>query len=323
MKKILSVFLLVVMVASMMIAASAADTKVFKTYKEAKDGDLLWIVDFSSTGGTYKPVGDDNFNKTSDAIVSENGRAVTVKSKAGAADKTHGYWGGAITDLVVDKNSKVTVTWKVRANGENGKNNSTSLSAWLYDDTDGGVPVKETLAGIYGNWNSKYPAGTADKDIINREVLTHPSKVGDYGNVSANALEDKDGFMQVKLEYDAAAGEFRGYIFTKDNKWTMTPLTWKMSNLNDKDDCLGVVLYTYYNICDATHKDVKIFRGIGLTDAQLAAEAPKAPAETTAAVTQAQPAPSAPAAPTADVSVILSMVAAIAASGAVVLKKKH
>jgi len=323
MKKILSVFLLVVMVASMMIAASAADTKVFKTYKEAKDGDLLWIVDFSSTGGAYKPLPDANFSKNSEAIVSADGRSVTIKGKASGANSAHNYWGGAITDIVLDKTSQITVYWKVKANGAIGKNNSTGMYGWLYNDTDGGAPVRETVLGVYGNWNSKYPAGTADKDIINREVLMHPAKVGDYSNVSANALEDKDGFVQVKLEYDAPSAKFMAYVFTKDNKWTMVPVTWGMLNLDDKPDCAGCVIYNSYNVVDSTYKDVKIFRGIGLTDAQLAAEAPKAPAETTAAVTQAQPAPSAPAAPTADVAVILSMVAAIAASGAVVLKKKH
>ncbi len=321
MKRILSVMLLVVMVASMLIVASAADTKVYKTYKDAKDGDLLWIVDFSSTGGTYKPMPEANFAKNAEAIVSADGRSVTIKGKADGASSAHNYWGGAITDLVLDKQSKITVYWKVKANGENGKNNSTGMYGWLYNDTDGGAPVRETVLGVYGNWNTKYPKGTAEKDIVNREVLMHPAKVGDYSNISANALEDKDGFVQVKLEYDAPSAKFMAYVYTKDNKWTMAPLTWGMLNLDDTLDCAGCVIYTCYNVTDTTYKDVKIFRGINLTDAQLAAEAPKAPAATTA-VTQ-KPASTGSSAATADIAVILSAVTAIAASGVVVLKKKH
>lgn len=334
MKKFLSIALMLTMLFSMLaISTSAADTKVYKTYAEANDGDLLWIVDFNAKD-IFDPQPNDNAAANMVYTIGDNGRSVTVTPSANATDKKTNFWGAPIKGLEVNQDSKVTFYYKAKANGDKGANNSVGVGGWLYDSTDASTYNNQYL-NVYTNHNSKNADGS---DLQNREAISlASSKKVSYSYVMDEALEDAEGFIQCKIEFNAPEVEYILYIYTKDNKWTQVENMYYMDKLDDKEDSLCFMLYSYWLDTNTTVKDVKFFKGIGLTDAQLQAEAPAAAtttaAETTAAATTAADttavasttvaATTTPA--TADTTtyiLLAGMVAAIALT-AVVLKKKE
>ncbi len=144
-----------------------------------------------------------------------------------------------------------------------------------------------------------------------------PGSRGDsYEYNIEKAAADKDGFLSVKIEFDAPKKTYSVYYIGADGKWFVDDKnTVAMDKLDSKADSLCFMIYSYYNVVNATVKDVKFYKGVGLTDAQLN------PVETTAATTKAPAAkPTAPA--TFDAAVVLAVVASMAGAGVVVSKKR-
>ena len=154
MKKFLSALLTIAMIASMLIvSASAADAKVYKTYAEATKGDLLWQVDFSNKA-LFDPSGKVEAAEYT-YTVGDNGNSLTVTG--GKTDKKAAVWGAPIKGLEVDDKSQVTMTFKVKANGTAGKNNSTGIGGWLYNAT--GEGFNDRFLNCYSNWNADDGSG--------------------------------------------------------------------------------------------------------------------------------------------------------------------
>ncbi len=332
MKKTLSLLLMLAMIASLLIVpSSAADNKLYKTYDAAAKGDLLWIVDFNAKE-MIDAQPNDNAQKNMTYTIGDDGRSVTVKGVSGATDKKTNYWGGVINGLKADAKSQYTMTYKVRANGKSGTNNSTGIGGWLYDSTDASA-YNTQFMGNYGNWNSINADGS---DLKNRACLSvaasKKANGGTYLNVVDEAVADADGFITCRIDFDGVGMEYKAYYLGKDGKWLEdTENFWIMEKLNDTPDDICFMLYSYYLAVDTTVKDVKYFKGIGLSAEQLAAEAPK-PVETTAAptttaapVTTAAPTTTAPATTpaTADASMLVLAVAAMALTMTLALRKRE
>ncbi len=304
MKKFLAIFLCVLMAASMIASASAATVKSVKPAKEyaaAKDGDLLYTANFKDAA--YGILRD---GTTATYTVSSDGTSVTIKNKS---DKdTADYWGVKVDGLGVANGEKYTVTYKVKANGTVGKNNSIGVGS-IYSGTDTGADF-EKFYSAYGNHNTVDDKGsTADRRI---SISLGGSKVGDYNTDVKNPDVDKDGFISMKQEIDTAAKKIRAYALI-GGKWVNT-LEKDFTAFDAKKGFMGFVVYSWYTVVDSTVKDFKIYRGNNLTEAQLN---PPKPAATTAAK------PATPASPaTFDAAVVLAAVAAMAGAGVVVSKKR-
>ena len=308
MKKFLAIFLCVLMAVSMIASATAADNKV-KSYASAKNGELLWTVDFNDKS-VFAPATSKNGTEYTYTI-GDNGKSVTITS--GKTDKKDCIWGAPIKGLEVDSNSQVTMTFKVKSHGTAGKNNSIGVGGWLYDGTG------YEFLNNYSNWNSDDGTGK----FVNRAALSQGgvkkiagSKGDSYEYNIDKAAADKDGFLSVKIEFDATKKSYSVYYIGADGKWFVDDKnTTSMALLDSKADSLCFMIYSYYNVVNATVKDVKFYKGVGLTDAQLN------PVETTAATTKAPTTkPTAPA--TFDAAVVLAVVASMAGAGVVVSKKR-
>lgn len=158
------------------------------------------------------------------------------------------------------------------------------------------------------------------------------------------AIIPKEGFSQSPRRGDAAAmGAFEyaytetatGYVIEASYTYNMITLAAGMDVYADfqYNDANGAKERTHNfgwsDQTDAAVSDATVWGTLTLSAEEIKVAAPvtTAPVTTAApateAVTQAPAAPSVPAAPTADIAVILAAVSALAASGAIVLKKKH
>jgi len=300
MKKFLSLLMVVMMLASMLtISTSAADSKLYKTMEEAKDGDLLWVVDFANAKNIYDPIYDTDADKNMLMTVGDDGRSITMTPTADAAASGKRWWGGTIKGLNIDNNSQYTMTLKIKAFGDTGKNNSTGVYGFRYTSLPDEV-VNIRALGMYGNWNSNDAGGV---DLQNRSALFRAgtNKSG-YSNVIDTIEPDADGFITVQIEYDVKEMEYAASYMGKDGKWIEDEQSYFIfEELDDTPDEVCFLFYGYYNTSQATVKDVKFFKGVNLTPDQLAQEAPKAVETTTAApvTTKAPETTKAPAATTA------------------------
>jgi hypothetical protein len=294
----------------LILGMATAVTAAPKSYASAKDGELLYHLNFNDTA-VFSPKGNDAAEKYYTYAVGDNGNSLTIR---GTNKDVDGYWGAPIKGLEVDSKSQVTMTFKVKANGTAGKNNSVGIGGWLYDATG------YEFLNNYSNWNSDDGTGK----FVNRAALSQggvkkiPGSKGDnYEYNIDKAAADKDGFLSVKIEFDATKKSYSVSYIGADGKWFVDDKnTTEMALLDSKADSLCFMVYSYYNVVDATIKDVKFYKGVGLTDAQLN------PVVTTAATTKAPTTkPTSPA--TFDAAVVLAVVASMAGAGVVVSKKRH
>ena len=297
MKKFLALFLCVIMAVSMIASASAI--KPTKEYAAAKDGDLLYTANFKDAAFAKLTA-----DTTATFTPSSDGSSVTVKG-TGSKDVAN-WWGVKLETLTAANGEKYTITYKVKSNGTIGKNNSIGVGG-LWSGA-----ANDKFYHAYGNYGTVDAKGsTADRRI---SISLAGSKMGDYNTNVKNPDMDKNGFVSVKQEVDTAAKKVRSYALI-GGKWVQT-LEKDFKDFDAKKACMSVVIYSYYAVVDSTVKDFKIFKGIGLTDAQLN------PVETTAATTKAPATkPTAPA--TFDAGIIAMVAVAASLSGAVVLKKKR
>ncbi|MBQ3125537.1 MAG: hypothetical protein IJC15_00585, partial [Clostridia bacterium] len=206
MKKFLAMLLTVLMIASMMIvSSSAADSKLYKTMEEAKDGDLLWVVDFNAKE-IYEPVYNELGSANITVTVGDDGRSATMLPTATAADSGKWFWGAPIKGLNIDNNSQYTMTCKIKSFGDTGSNNSAGVFGFRYNTIDTDPAFNERALGMYGNWTSKNADGT---EIQNRSALFQgASRKTTYANVIDLIEPDDEGYVTVQIEYNVKDAEF-------------------------------------------------------------------------------------------------------------------
>lgn len=271
MKKTLAFILMLTAIISMIALPGSA--AAVKPYAEAAVGDLLWQVDFNAKD-VFDPQPNDKALASFEYTITGDGKGITVKGKEDGVDKKVCFWGGEIKGLEVDSKSQVTMTFKIRANGQKGENSSSGIGGWMYNSTDTTKYNSQYLHN-YGNWNA---VGKDGSELQNRASLslgqTRKANKGGYLYVVDQAVADADGFITCKIEYNAPENVLNAYYLGAEGKWLFDEENvWTMEKLDDQPDSLCFMIYSYFLDCDHTIKDIKYYKGIGLTDAQLNATA--------------------------------------------------
>ena len=299
MKKILSITLGLVLVFSMISAlaintSAAADSQVLRVYDRASDGDILFYANFNSEA--YKK--NASAEAKVDFEISEDGRTLDVKAKPDSGSDNANYFGAYFEDLAVGRGDKVTMSFKIKSNGSaTGKvtptSNSVGVGGWFIDD----YMTKDPETGwnfinYYGNWNCDLSEGTLHRSGIR---IANKTKLAADANNIEPATSDEDGFLSVKIEYDYDKRIVTTYFlqdgaYVQDQSCSMS--TTSVINNAKMDDHLGFAISVPHVECEATVKDVKIFKGLGLTPDQLAITENTTPeVEPVATTTKAKPAP--------------------------------
>ena len=254
-----------------LVGAVAAPADQNPMYAEAADGDLLYTVDFHGDD-LFSPVPSDFAVDYTTYTPTEDGSGIHVTGNEGF-DEEWSFWGSPIAGLNADKTTCYTMTYKVRINGESGKNNSIGIGglAWNLDAPE---TYQWRFIENYGNYNSVFP----EEDTPNRTALSVSAhKYGDYVNGIENADEDRDGYLTCRLDFNGPENTVKAYCMA-DGEWTLLE---EQQMGEPKEDYAGayseykavsLYLYTYYEVVDADVKDVKWYKGVNLTDEQLAGQ---------------------------------------------------
>ena len=155
--------------------------------------------------------------------------------------------------------------------------------------------------------------------------------MGDYVYGVQEAYEDADGYITLMIEFDGPSQTFTSY-YANDEVETAEWIKLEsqpMAELSD-NDCMCVMFYVWYAPVDTTVSDLKIFKGVGLTNEQLtydpvaaaAAAAAEAAAAEAAAAAAAENAAVATAPQTFDAGVIAAVSAIVSAAGYMLTKKR-
>ncbi len=263
MKKIIVAILALVMVLSlatpMVGAVNVAD---------AKDGDLLYTVDFRGDD-TFKPehFGADSSKKFT-MTPSEDGTTLNIKGNPDAGETGSGYWGGIFEGITFGREGAYTMVYKVRANGNVGKNNSIGVGAVIIDKL---VKQNAMFYCNYGNYNTQDENG--DVSMRRSSLSKGGTKIAKadgteyimWDTIGKFAV-DADGFVTCMVEYDADNKEMSSYVMaegagdgTKESDWIK--LETQNMQTNMVDDYIGLKLYVCYTVVDSDLKDVQLYKG--------------------------------------------------------------
>ena len=227
-----------------------------------EESELLYTVDFRGNDGIFipGPIGESATHY--DYTVSEDGNALTIKGRKSGTNKTFCYWGGTFAGFEANKETMYTMVYKAKANGTAGKDNSVGIGGWILD----GKPEDCHFYNNYSNHSEMNAEGSIDD---RRSALSNASnKLGEYvmwNNIGDYAV-DADGFVTIKIVYDGTTSQFQSAILaanagdgSKESDWIYLE-TQKMV-LDDTDDAMGFMVYSYYNVVDTTIKDVQLYKG--------------------------------------------------------------
>ena len=294
MKKILVTLLALVMLCAIALPVMADESPV-KSYDSAKDGDLLYAIDFSGKDGVleFANAGGMEADKYFTFTPSADGSSMAIKGIPGSDDDNMytGYYGAMISDLKTTPATVYTMTYKVKMNGTAGKNNSIGVGGYF----PGGGTARSYH--LYGNFNT---VGANNDTSMRRTSLSiNNGKLADY--VMWNTLPayeiDSDGYSTIMLVYDGGNAKVYAYLRaqgagdgSKESDWIkLEECKLKVDdNWQDTYGNMGVFVYSYYvDSVDAIVKDAKIYKGnlIGSTVsvspvAPNVAETPTPPAST-------------------------------------------
>ena len=234
MKKLIITLLALAVLFSLAVPAMAASP--VKDYASAKDGDLLYTVNFS---------GDEAFTgavvagfKYHDITPLSNGAELEVKGnkwhdyeegkwEGGEAMNTGNIWAGKIAGLNADATTKYTMTYEIWINETNG-----GLR------THGGPDCYAGIGGLYEGTAKKwmtftsnyFSENTANRNFSMRRnsgVLfkgTEDEKSGVFAD-TVKPVKSNDGYYTMRLTFDGTTATYTAYILTagtgaKDSDWT-------------------------------------------------------------------------------------------------------
>ena len=255
MKKILSAILtlsmILALVAAMGISASAADL-----YDSAKDGDVLYTLNFK---------GDDVFAPTvirtveADPIiveVSEDGSSFTATYKADVA-KAQAFWGGQIKGLTYGPEKTYTISMKmaIASYDDNGTRKSNNAGVYVnYPTNTDPAYVTETgfktFIGYYGAPDVQHSLSHAAGNKITGKYASNY----DYTKTNLATL-DADGF--VDLDIVISGKTMTVYI----NNVYYDEVDSFTTDFFEHGSNLGFVTYLYNQNASITVKDAKVIKG--------------------------------------------------------------
>lgn len=292
MKKLIVALLTIAIVCSFAVSAMADEpASPVKDYAAANDGDLLYTVDFSGKDGVmqFGNLGGTEATKYFSYTPSEDGKSLHVQGIKESGKEIGTYWGGVIPSLKADMTTTYTLTYKVKMNGDVGKNNSVGVGSYFVSsNTDNSM----SNYNLYGNYSTKSASG--DISMRRSALSINNSKQADYTMwETLPAYEvDTDGFVTTMLVYEGSALSLTAYIRAEGAGDGSKASDWvKVEELIyvPGEDCMGFLVYAYYiQDVDAEIKDVNIYKGkIFAPDAPPATEPTEPESEPTTAPTQA------------------------------------
>ena len=226
---------------------------VFVGAETDTDGpELVHTMNFSSDS-KWSPISVNGATDRVDYIAGDNGASLTIKGKAGASETDGNFWGATITGLAADANTVYTMTYKAKANGDKGKNNSIGVGGWI---VNGDVQAHE----FYNNYTN-HNTNTDQRSALQLNNF----KIQGYVMLNTLAAfdEDENGFVTMKQVYDGKQARVISYILA-DGKTGEKAADWIMIESQPMvlgtNDAFGFMIYSCYNIVDTTIKDVKIYR---------------------------------------------------------------
>lgn len=295
MKKVLSVLLCAMMLASMLcMSISAAD------YATAADGDVLYDVKFNETAGFVPTIlVDDKGGHTVD--VSTDGTTVKLSYN----DVTNGkfFWGGTFDGFEVGEGKTYTLSGKIQIEGTNAgvyynvaKENLGSNYKKMYG-VYGGRADNHDMSLVCGG--AKYVGSVLKEDGT---LVCDGSAYAKYDFQAAMAA-NADGFCRIDIVVDGwdYSVYFNGVLFDKH-----------IGTANDfAADCtnssLGFAVYLYNKNSAITAKDFVLYKGDVVNNAPVVTEPVTEPVATEPPATE----PTAPS--TGDNAVIIVLAVAMVA----------
>jgi len=248
MKKIVSILLTAVMVVSMFTVFAGAATAT-PDYSKAKNGDVLYTVDFSGTDGVYAPT---NFRNGADKMaattieVKDNGKTLVATAPASAGSAY--FYGSSIKGLSLGADKQYTITFKAAFPTGN-----AGVYFNMADLSYNQAVAYNAMYGIYGQIKAgncmtmSYGAGgkfTAEK----------VSSADAYTALPEGVENDADGFVTVTFKID---GLFYSVWFN-DKLYDQAYITDSVLNICPN---LAFAIYLYNANAKFTVKDVVVKKG--------------------------------------------------------------
>jgi len=261
MKKTLSLILSVLMVLSLLtVAVSAAPN-----YDTAKDGDVLYTVDFSGTDGIYSPINFRNGNAKMEATtyeVTDGGKTLTATAPADAGAAW--FLGGAFKGLTLGADKKYTITFEMAF--PSGNAGVYFNYGYATKDMDALKDMSYNgLYGIYGKLTgtsitmSRAAGGKITGDLV--------SKSSGYTALPTDAQVANDTMANIRFEID---GYFYS-VFVNDVLYDHVDMMDKTKCTYTPCENLGLCIYLYNKNAKTTISNVVVKKGCSYTKA--AAEA--------------------------------------------------
>ena len=224
----------------------------------AADGDVLYTFNFKGDD-VFSPAELDASKGNMEYIVSNDGKSVTIKGKAGGTDKTVNMWGGEVAGLPAALTDIYTLRYKVKAEGtpasaDDAKNNSIGVGGWATDLT----AAQPQFYNNYGNHNTAF----GDDVSMRRTAISHGDTKynGNYvkwATLPAAFAEDLDGFVDMLLVFDGPAGKISSYVLDANGAWMLIEEQAELKAAGN----MGFFVYSYYLAVNSTVKDAKIIKG--------------------------------------------------------------
>jgi len=293
MKKIITVLLAVtLLLAAFLVPTSAAGSA--KDYDSAKNGDLLYTVNFN---------GDDVFlpfergpKNIMTYTPSADGTALTIKGKASEADHDS-YWGAYAEGLTVNDKTIFSIKYQVNATASIASgttNNSVGVGGLLL--FEGAMSASNPrLFHHYSRHNSVDI--TKQRSIIYTEKGKMQPNYIMWNDLPKAVMEDAEAYITMMTVYDLSRAEMNTYFLATDNTWQHVEKQTLALTADDYYDAnMGFMCYAYYNVIDTTIKNVEFYKG-NLTDLSIMPEGyvPTTEAPTTEAPVTEAPVTDAPA----------------------------
>jgi len=298
MKKTLAIIMVAVMLFAMLVPVSAVTSPV-KDVATAKKGELLYTFNFKGDAA-FQPKELPNSTGNMEYIISPDGSALQIKSKAGGTSKVRNHWGGLVEGLTCTEESIYTMTYEAKANGTAGKNNSVGIGGWA-------VKGEVDVAHVYNNYGNHNTVDASGSNKDQRSSLSYDSgklastittKTDNYVYTKDFDYDvNKDGFVTMMIVFDGVTAEFQCYMLakgatdiTKESSWILVEEN-TMANavLNPGQvDNMCFWTYAYYNPeVDTTIRNAKIYKDRLWAKDEVTTAAPTTAPTTTAPVTTA------------------------------------
>lgn len=276
------------------------------TYKSAKNGDLVYSVNFNGDNYFKPEIAKTNDKRATGNVIeaSADGKSLALKGQTyGTSETSVGaaiWYASPIKGLDITKDTQYTIEFKVK--------NEADYGGAVFYATPDALPM--SYVSFYGALTSSNSSWTVAKGSETSAYTGY----GQMGNayVKFDNRELTDGYYDMKVEID-------GYNVTVYCKTADGYKEVESYVIDDVNAVIAAGTYNYQSKAATFVKDFNVYKGLTVTnDYSKVTEAPETNAPTTTPVTPSNP-------NTGDNTVISILVAAIAVTtlGAVVVTKKN